>query len=294
MPYAALEIERTDAVQTRPTMDKIRPAQAAPRMLIADDDPAILRLLADRCARLGFDIDTAANGMQAIMKARRIQPEIVVLDINMPEVDGLSVCAHLLERSPVNAILITGSKNLDTLERCDGLGARYIRKGPGFWDELETALAELDPRMADIIERSVTGRQAPMVRKRPRVLLVDDDDSIHRLLARRLEKRGVDVRCASDAEQAYRMACNDEPAVIVTDFFMPNGDAEFLMRRLRSTPATEKIPVIVLTGRPLHVATKQNLKLEICGNPGVADIVRKSDDTGLLFSALQKFCSFER
>ena len=294
MQYAALEIERTDAEQARPAMDKLRSAQAAPRMLIADDDPAILRLLADRCARLGFDVDTAANGMQAIMKARRIQPEIVVLDLNMPEVDGLSVCAHLLERSPVNAILITGSKNLDTLERCDGLGARYIRKGPGFWDELETALAEFDPRMAEIIKRSGIGMQAPAMRKRPSVLLVDDDDGIHQLLTRRLEKRGLDVRCASDAEQAYGMACNDEPAVIVTDFFMPNGDAEFLMRRLRSTTATEKIPVIVLTGRPLHVATKQNLKRQICGNPGVADILGKSEDTGPLFSALQKFCSFER
>jgi CheY-like chemotaxis protein len=294
MQHAALELERTDVEPISHAMDKLRSAQAAPKMLIADDDPAILRLLADHCARLGFHVDTASNGMQAILKASRTEPEIVVIDVNMPEVDGLSVCAHLLDRSPVNAIVITGSRNLDTLERCDGFGARYIRKGPGFWDDLEAALAEFHPRMAESIRHCSSVVTAPAVRKRPRVLLVDDDDNVNRFLTSRLEKCGLEVRYASDAQQAYRMACKDEPAVIVTDYFMPNGDAEHLLRRLRTTAATAKIPVIVLTGKTLHVATEQNLKREIRGNPGVADILRKSENTEPLFSALQKFCGFER
>jgi DNA-binding response OmpR family regulator len=294
MQHAALELERTDVEPIRPAMDKVRSAQAAPKMLIADDDPAILRLLADHCARLGFDVDTACNGMQAILKARRTEPEIVVIDVNMPEVDGLTVCAHLLDRSPVNAIVITGSRNLDTLERCDGFGARYICKGPGFWDDLELALAEFHPRMAESIRHCSSVVTAPAVRKRPRVLLVDDDDNVNRFLASRLEKRGLEVRYASDAEQAYRMACKDEPAVIVTDCFMPHGDAKHLLLRLRTNAATANIPVIVLTGKTLHVATEQNLKREIRGNPGVADILRKSENTEPLFSSLQKFCSFQR
>jgi CheY-like chemotaxis protein len=296
MQQSARELDRTDLEPTTPAMDMRRPAQAGPRMLIADDDPAILRLLADHCARLGFDVDTATNGMQAILKVSRTKPDLVVVDVNMPEVDGLSVCAHILDpdRSPVNAIVITGSRNLDTLERCEGFGARYIRKGPGFWDDLEAALAEFHPRMAENIRHCSSVATAPAIRKRPSVLLVDDDDSINRYLATRLEKCGLHVQYASDAQQAYRMACKDEPAIIVTDYFMPNGDAEFLMRRLRSTTATEKIPVIVLTGRPLHVTTEQNLKREIRGNPGVAEILRKSENTEPLFSALQKFCGFER
>jgi CheY-like chemotaxis protein len=296
MQNATLELERTELEPAKPATEGHRSAQIRPKMLIADDDPSILRLLADHCTRLGFDVDTAPNGMQAILKASRTKPEIIVIDVNMPEVDGLSVCAHLLDpdRSPVNVIVITGSRNLDTLERCEGFGARYIRKGPGFWGDLEMALAEFEPGMAESIKHCSSVMTEPAVRKRPSVLLVDDDESVNLFFASRLEKCGLEVRYASDAQQAYRMACKDAPAIIVTDYFMPNGDAEHLLLRLRTTASTEKIPVIVLTGRALNVTTEQNLKREIRGNPGAAEIVRKSENTEPLFNALQKFCGFER
>ena len=60
----------------------------APKVLIADDDPAIVKLLADRCAKMGFAVETAANGMQLLIKARRNHPDIMIIDVNMPELDG--------------------------------------------------------------------------------------------------------------------------------------------------------------------------------------------------------------
>jgi CheY-like chemotaxis protein len=90
------------------------------------------------------------------------------------------------------------------------------------------------------------------------------------------------------------MACRDEPAVIVTDYFMPNGDAQYLLAKLRTTAATENIPVIVLSGRQLNSVTTQNLRREICGHPGAAQILMKSADTHALFEALRKFCGFEQ
>src|SRR5580704_4458802 len=124
-----------------------------PRMLIADDDPSIVRLLADHCARMGFDVDTAANGIQALLKASRGKPDIIVIDVNMPEVDGLSVCAHLLDpcKRALDVIVVTGSRDPDTIERCEGFGAHYTRKGPHFWSDLENSLAEIYPAMADKI-----------------------------------------------------------------------------------------------------------------------------------------------
>jgi len=271
-------------------------SDVTPRMLIADDDPSIVRLLADHCARIGFDVDTASNGIQALLKAGRFKPDILVIDVNMPEVDGLSACAHLLDpdRAPVNVIVITGSRDPDTLERCEGLGAHYTRKGPNFWSDLEAALAEIYPHMAGRIGQSSTRPPASAVRKRPRLLLVDDDNDINRFLTSRLEKCGLDVQYAPDAQQGFRIACRDEPAVIVTDYFMPNGDAQYLLARLRTTAATENIPVIVYSGRQLDDVTLQSLRREICGHPGATQILRKSQDTSVLFETLKKFCGFER
>jgi CheY-like chemotaxis protein len=295
MRQSSREIGRLDVQDDAPEIVEFRSTDVAPRMLIADDDPSVVRLLADHCARMGFDVDTASNGIQALLKASRVKPDILVIDVNMPEVDGLSVCAHLLDphRPPVNVIVITGSRDPDTLERCEGFGAYYARKGPNFWNDLEAALEELYPRMAGSIRRSPENTP-PAVRRRPRVLLVDDDNDVNRFLTSRLEKCGFEVKYASDAQQGFRMACRDEPAVIVTDYFMPNGDAQYLLTRLRTTPATEKIPVIVISGRQLNEVTMQSLRREICGHPGAAQILKKSQDTYTLFETLKKFCGFER
>jgi CheY-like chemotaxis protein len=294
MRQSAREIERFDVSEDRRALPEFRSHEETPRMLIADDDPSILRLLADHCARMGFDVDTAPNGIQALLKASRFEPDILVIDVNMPEVDGLTACAYLLRpgRTPLNVIVITGSRDPETLERCEGLGAFYARKGLNFWNDFEAALAEIHPRMAGRIRQC--GTRAPAVRRRPCVLLVDDDNDINRFLASRLEKCGVDVKYASDALQGFRIACRDEPAVIVTDYFMPNGDAQYLLTRLRTTAATKNIPVIVLSGRQLNEVTLRGLRREICGRPGATKILTKSQDTRALFETLNRFCGFER
>ena len=141
------------------------PSSITPRILIADDDPSIVRLLADHCARMGFDVDTASNGIQALLKASRTELDTLVIDVNMPEVDGLSVCAYLLraDRAPVNMIVITSSRDPDTLKRCEGFGAYYVHKGLDFWNDLEAALVDIHPRMASRIRQSGTHVPAPAV-----------------------------------------------------------------------------------------------------------------------------------
>jgi DNA-binding response OmpR family regulator len=294
MLQSAREIERFERFEvsedTRALVE-FRSREVTPRMLIADDDPSILRLLADHCARMGFAVDTASNGIQALLKAGRFKPDILVIDVNMPEVDGLTACGYLLSRMPVNVIVITGSRDPDTPERCEGFGAYYARKGLNFWNDFEAALAEIHPRLAGRIRQC--GTQAPAVRRRPCVLLIDDDNDINRFFTSRLEKCGLDVKYACDAREGFRIACRDEPAVIVTDYFMPDGDAQYLLTRLRTTAATRNIPVIVLSGRQLDEVTVRGLKREICGHPGVMRILTKSQDTHALFETLQKFCGFE-
>jgi CheY-like chemotaxis protein len=264
-------------------------------MLIADDDPAIVRWLVERCAKLGFEIETATNGIQALILARRNQPDVLIVDVNMPEADGLSVCTRLLESSstPFEVIVLTGSSNPKTIERCGSLGTFYARKGPDLWPIMAFALATIFPDMADSIRNLEKDSSTAETRTRPRVLLIDDDPDIATFLSSRLGKRGVDLLYASDAVQGYRVACKEGPSVIISDYFMPDGDAHYLLGRLRGTPVTEKIPVFVMSGRRLDEPTEQRLKRDICGGPGAAHIFMKSFDTTDLFDALQRVCAFE-
>jgi CheY-like chemotaxis protein len=276
-------------------MTEARELAMKPKMLIADDDPSVVRLLADRCARVGFEVETATNGVQALIKANRSRPDVVVIDVNMPEADGLTVCARLLDpsRRSMNVIVVTGSHDVDTVERCEGFGACYVRKGRGFWNGLGVALAGLFPSMAEQIKGLQQQPMGAVLRERPHVLVIDDDSMIMKFLSSRLEKCGVQLLFASDIAQGYRIACRELPSVIISDYFLPNGGIPYLLSRLRTTPATENIPVFVLTGRNLDEITQQSLMREVCGKPGVARIFVKTFDTDELFAALQKLCGFE-
>ena len=264
-------------------------------MLIADDDPAIVKMLAERCAGVGFQVETATNGVQALIKANRSHPDIMIIDVNMPEADGLTVCARLLDSSKksLNVVVVTGSRETETIERCQGFGAFYVRKGPEFWNSLGSALIETFPNMAGKIKELSGQRMGAEIRERSRVLIIDEDFSIKHFLFSRLEKCGVELLFASDIAQGFRMACRDAPSVIISDYFLPNGGVPYLLSRLRTTSTTENIPVIVLTERDLDQMTRDSLMREVCGKPGVARILRKSLDTEELFGALQKLCGFE-
>jgi len=263
-------------------------------MLIADDDPAIVRLIAKRCARMGFAIETATNGIQALIKANRKPPDILVVDLNMPGADGFSLCERLLDpsRRPLNVIVITGGRDPDAVERCESLGAFYTRKDSHFWQNLSAALAETFPGMARLIIETARHSEDE-VRSRPRVLVVDDDDQIQSFLFSRLGKKGVDMLFASNAEQGHRLARKEGPSVIVSDYEMPNGNGKYFLSKLRNTIETRDTPVIILTGRQLDESARDDLLRGVAGGPGAALILRKSLDSEDLFQALGTFCSFE-
>jgi CheY-like chemotaxis protein len=278
-----------------PAQDAVRPRNRVPSVLIADDDPAILGFLASRCTQLGFEVQTAANGLQALILARRSKPDVMIVDVYMPGADGFSLCSRLLETGsePCDVIVITGRPDADLSERAKGFGTYYVYKGPDFWNEIRAALAKIFPDMAAKILEAPAALIEAEVRKRPVVLVVDDDPAVELFLSSRLRKRGIDMLYASDGTQGYLMACREKPSVIISDYFMPDGDAFYLLTRLRSTPATGTIPVVVMTGRPLDKWTEDSLRREVCGRPGASKVIQKSFETGELFAALEKFCALE-
>ena len=60
-----------------------------------DDEPEAVELVEFNLKKAGFDVITAADGAQALKKARSAQPDLIVLDLMMPEIDGLEVCKRL-------------------------------------------------------------------------------------------------------------------------------------------------------------------------------------------------------
>jgi len=65
------------------------------KILIVDDDEALVRILSINLAMEGFDVFTAFDGMSAVMNAHKVKPDLIILDIRMPAGDGFSVVERL-------------------------------------------------------------------------------------------------------------------------------------------------------------------------------------------------------
>ena len=73
-----------------------------PKILVVDDEPEVVELVEFNLKKAGFDVITAADGAQALKRARAALPSLIVLDLMLPEMDGLEVC-KILRRDPTTA-----------------------------------------------------------------------------------------------------------------------------------------------------------------------------------------------
>ncbi len=263
------------------------------KVLIADDDPGVLKLLAARCAKMGLDVQTTGNGINALMMARRTSPDVLIIDVNMPALDGLSVCFRVLsqETKRIEVIVITGNPDPEIKERCESYGAVYGRKGPDLWNVIQTAVVETFPDADLDIDAAVQARPITAVPDRPRVLIVDDDPDVAQYFGSRLRKIGLDVLSAPNGVQGYRIAQREMPSVIISDVIMPEGDIRYLLWKLRANPATQNIPVFIVSARPFDTSAQADLRREVCGHAGAAQLFQKSSDMSALIAALQEHCS---
>lgn len=76
------------------------------RILVVDDDPELVELVSFNLKHAGYAIGTASNGVEAIKKARSLAPDLILLDVMMPELDGFAVCEILRRDSTTASIPI--------------------------------------------------------------------------------------------------------------------------------------------------------------------------------------------
>jgi DNA-binding response OmpR family regulator len=89
----------------------------AERVLVVDDDAPVRRMLQRSLAAEGFDVEVAADGGAALVAAERSAPELVILDVTMPGLDGLAVLARLADADARPCVLLVSASLDDDVER---------------------------------------------------------------------------------------------------------------------------------------------------------------------------------
>jgi two-component system alkaline phosphatase synthesis response regulator PhoP len=96
-----------------------------------------------------------------------------------------------------------------------------------------------------------------------RVLVVDDEIHIVHVVAIKLRNNGYEVISADNGAEAFELACEEKPDIIVTDYQMPVMSGLELLEKLRQRDDTKDIPVIMLTARSFAISKEQQEELRI-------------------------------
>ena len=144
------------------------PAQRGARLLVVDDEPVILELLAGALRFAGFDVLTAATGAEALRAAAAGQPDLILLDVMMPGCDGFEVIRRIHDSGPRIPVIFLTARDTPH-DRVAGLslgGDDYITK--------PFSLDEVLARISAVLRRS-TGEAEPASRLTIADLELDQD-----------------------------------------------------------------------------------------------------------------------
>jgi two-component system, OmpR family, KDP operon response regulator KdpE len=102
---------------------------SAGRILVIDDEPQIRRIMRETLTSAGYEVDDAKNGDEGLLKVREFHPDLVLLDMNMPEMGGVEVCKEIRSGSNIAIIMLTVRKSdADKVAALDAGADDFITK----------------------------------------------------------------------------------------------------------------------------------------------------------------------
>jgi PAS domain S-box-containing protein len=223
-----------------------------PLALIVEDSAQAIELLRMYIESAGYRVEVARNGEDAIDMAKRLHPNVITLDLQLPLKDGWQVmkelkrhplCRHI----PVVIVSIVDEKTLGF-----SLGAVDYFVKPVNRDDLVRAL-----------DRVHLLRKPGM--KKPTVLVIDDDRAATDLVQLILENEGYAVLKAFHGRDGVEVAARERPDLIILDLIMPETSGFNVAYQLKQIPATRAIPIIVLTSMEIDDGMAEQLESYVAG-----------------------------
>lgn len=206
------------------------------RILIVDDSLAMRGALAKTLKNETFTIELAENGQAGLKKVKAAHFDLIITDVDMPEMDGFTFCKTLHDEALINStpVLILSSHDKETdIEHGFRVGASaYLSK-----TDAQAYLPELVDRLL---------QRTTMIRQR-KILIVDDSPVIVDILQKGLVKEGFQVLTAFNGKQALDILKNVKPDLIISDLKMPQMDGLSFLQAIRQEPSLAAIPFITMS-----------------------------------------------
>ncbi len=198
------------------------------RILVVDDDPRLRELLRQQLEESGFEVREASNGLEAIAEIKRDRPDLVILDVMMPELTGFDVAAMLRNDPATQDLPIIILSIIEDKDRGYRLGVDGYLTKPADPDQLLTEIRT----------------QLSQVRSPSRVLVVDESAPTAAAVQQVLQAKGFQVVASCSGDDCLEMARDVGPdLIVVTSQFAGCNE---VIRALRFENGLENIFVLMM------------------------------------------------
>ena len=215
-----------------------RLVRAKPLILLADDSKVLRDHVASLLGDAGYEVIEAEDGAAAMTQVRTHRPDLVITDIEMPEMDGYAVCRAIKEDPDLENIpVVICSARGDTLDL-----ERGFESGADDYLVKPVDAADLLTR----VRRLLAGLQ---IEGRETILVVEDSAPVRRLVADSLARQGFLVQAARNGKEGFEKVLEIHPDLVITDHDMPEWTGFELVHAMKRNPETKDIPVVMLTAR---------------------------------------------
>jgi len=241
------------------------------RILVVDDDGTVCDLLESVFGRHGHQVVTATGGRQAVALFQAHRPDVTLLDLRMPEMDGIAVLQRIRAIDPQAAVVTLTGGGAEALEdQARRLGATdVLKKG--------LSLPDLIGALDRVLQKSASPRSGPSTADDPSpppapdqttILIVDDEAMVRDMLAKFLTLRGYRIRTAANGAETLAMVEQEPPQMVILDMYMPGMNGVEVLRQLWAKGYTGG--VVALTASQDEQLLRETLELgsvDVLGKP---------------------------
>lgn len=243
-----------------------------PKILIIEDNQDLNDMFKIAFEAEGFDVEIALEGLTGVTKAVEFKPDVILLDIMMPQMDGFETLEAIRKNTSLDTVIIINSNleddkkvlqakqmgALDYLKKAEYTPMETVDKVKGFLEMTQKQRSELLQQYA--IESKT----------RKKILIIEDNADLSELFKVAFDSEGFDVKVCTDGITGITTAVEFSPDVILLDIMMPQMDGFEVLSALRTNTSLKSLVVV-------HTASDDAESVARAKELGAVAYLKKSD-----------------
>lgn len=217
------------------------------KILLIEDDQMLANLLVQKLTLEGFGAYFARDGKSGLEAIKSIHPDMILLDLMLPEINGYQLMEILRKDSDpsianIPIIIISNSGQPVEIDKALQYGIKdYFVKSsfdPG------QVVQKIKKHMTDV---DAPQPLSPSTLQKIKITIIEDDKFLRDLEAQKLAKEQIEVTTAMDGEQGIKLVEQVKPDILLLDILLPGIDGFEVLKRIRENPEIANTTVIMLS-----------------------------------------------